>query len=251
MATFVAVILGCALVAVVRIAAGKLASIGTTAVCGAFMAYFLMPPVLSFQVSRSADLATLAGYGGFGLVLTRVGRRKTTQHVTWQNPSRNGWPPAQQTSVALVVESLLASDFGTRLAAADIIVDVEDAVMPWARGDMIRILSAVITDAIGTPGTKRISIYGGRRPGIRRLVVAVHRIWPHPLNVVITIGKADRDCQHLQFLALPRNSRASWFDNGYDYVYQFSAEESSERGISACDNARLPEAPTRDQNTLG
>jgi hypothetical protein len=169
-----------------------------------------MPPIFSLQVSRTSDLATLAGYCGFGLLITGRSRRKTAQDAKPPSRSPRTRPVRQDgTCVASVFPRLLAADIGRQLSSGDIGVDLDDAVMPWAQDDTIRILSAVITDAIERSRVQRISIYAGRRPGVRRLVVTAHRTWPPPLYVAITIGKADCDCQPFGSLALPRNSRAS------------------------------------------
>jgi len=223
--TFIAVLVCFTLAVGARIAAGRLASIAVAAAGGAFMVYFLMPPIFSFRVSRPSDLAILACYGALGLVLIRVHR----------NPTQNADQPGRDredrrlredgTAVAPAIERLLASDLGDRLSKTNIVLDLECAVMPWAPDDMVRILSAVITNAIQKCNVQRISICGGRRPGIRRLVVTAHRVWPPPLNVVIDVGKADEDCEAVASLDLPRSSRATWFDNGYSYIYQLTAEE--------------------------
>ena len=41
-------------------------------------------------------------------------------------------------------------------------------------------------------------------------------------QTVIVAGKRDEDCEALEFAGWPPHSRASWFDNGFERVYQIS-----------------------------
>ena len=124
------------------------------------------------------------------------------------------------------MSELMSSDLGVQLRAADIAIDVASVGLPCPHGDALRILTDVVTAALRDSEIRRISVYGGRRPGIQRLVVAAHRSWPPPLYKSITIGRRDEDCEPVVFSGWPSHSRATWFDNGYDRIYQFPSKSS-------------------------
>jgi hypothetical protein len=148
--------------------------------------------------------------------------RKKTRAVDWLEGNRKRPLAKRRIPVAFAAERLRV--LGSRLFGVDVVVH-ENAAIQWTQDEILGILSAVLTDATNKSSIQQVSIYGGRRPGVRHLVVAAHRVWPPPLNTVITIGKADHECQPVRLVSFPGMSCAIWFDNGYDYVYQFTAED--------------------------
>lgn len=231
MFTVVAAFVSCTLALAVRLAIGRLAALGVAAAGGGFIAYFLMPPVFSFRVSRTSDLVILACYGAVGFVLVRV-QRNASENVDRQVRHPNHTPIRRSgTAVSPAVEKLLASDLGDLLSRSSVVMDLEPAVMPWCIDDMVGVLNAAISDAVRKDQIHRISVSGARRPGIRSLIVTAHRTWPPPLEVVILIGKGGNICDVFKPPQLPRNSRATWFDNGYGYTYQFTADEPGRRTL--------------------
>ena len=114
----------------------------------------------------------------------------------------------------------MVSDLGIRLQAMDIGLPTEGLAFLCTASEIRCILSDVLKTALETPGVRRIAIYGGQRPGIRRLIVVASYTWPPPRGKVIIVGKRDQDCEPAVFAGWPSNWRASWFDNGYDRIYQ-------------------------------
>ena len=222
---FIASCAGWSLTIAGRRVAGRLVALGMTVLCGASMVYFLMPPVFTFRISRPADLVTLAFYGTLGLVFATSSTSKRKSAGVLEEPVWNT-PPLKQheADIALAVRELMASDLGVRLRAADIAVEVGAVGLPCAQGAAFRILSDIVMAALRDPEVRRISIHGGRRPGVYRLYLSAHRVWPAPLGRVIIIGKRDEDCEPVLFPGWPPYIRASCFDNGYDRIYQISAE---------------------------
>jgi Domain of unknown function (DUF4118) len=212
-----------------QVVAGRLVGLSITAVCSAAMAYFLMPPVFSLRISQTSDLFALAFYGSVGLVIAKSGPSRQKRIALREEPIRN-IPPLKQpeADVRAVMTELMSSDLGVRLRAEDIAIEAASFGLPGPCGDALRMLTDVITRALQGSGIRRISVYGGKRPGVQHLVVAAHRVWPPPLYKVITIGKRDEDCEAAVFLGWPSHSHASWFDNGYDRIYQVSVEVAAE-----------------------
>lgn len=128
------------------------------------------------------------------------------------------------TDLSRAVADLMSSDLGFHLRAVDFSVASEVLTLPCTQGETLRILSDVLTAALQNPEVRRVSIYGGQRPSVRRVIIAAHYVWPPPTCKVITIGKRDEDCEPAAFPGWPLHWRASWFDNGYDCIYQISVE---------------------------
>ena len=114
-----------------------------------------------------------------------------------------------ETNLSLTVADLMSSDVSDRLRAVDFAVVGKGFTLPCSREETRRILSDVLTAALQTPEVKRVSIYGGARPGVSRLIVAAHCVWPPPLRRVITIGKRDEDCEPATFPGWPLHSGAT------------------------------------------
>ncbi len=208
-----------------HVIAGRLAGLSITALGSATMAFFLMPPLYSLRVSQTHDIVVLAFYGGAGLVLAKAApsRKKRAfirvDTVCDQTPRR-----ALETDLSRAVADLMSSDLGGPLRALDFTVFGEALTLPCTQDQTLRMLSDVLTAALETPEVQRISVYLTHRPSVRRLMVTAHYVWPPSQCKVIRIGARDDECKPATFPGWPLESRASWFDNGYDRIYQVSVE---------------------------
>ena len=206
------------------LAVGRFAGLSITALCGVSMAFFLMPPIFSIRVSQSHDIVALAFYGAGGLVLARSAPKKRRALVQVRPISDLGVRKRVETDLSCGIADVISSDLGVRLRALDFDVATGGVSLPCTPDETRRILSDVLTAALQTPGVERVSVYGGQGPSIRRLIVVAHYVWPPPQGKVIIVGKRDEDCERATFPRWPLHSRASWFDNGYERIYQISVE---------------------------
>jgi hypothetical protein len=219
----VAIIAAGVLVLAVHFVAGRLVSLGMTAVCSAAMAFFLMPPVHSFRISQTSDRIALGLYSALGLVVAKSAPSRKKRAIIREGPRQNNnLVKLSEVDTQVVMTELMSSDVGARLRVAGVAVDVADVRLPCLYQDALRILTDVVTAALRDTGIRHISIYGGKRPGAQFLIVTAHRVWPSPLYKVITIGQREEDCVPAVFSGWPAHSKANWFDNGYDRIYQVS-----------------------------
>jgi len=222
--TITAIAIGIIMAVVARLIAGRLAGLGATAICGATIAY-LLPPAFSFRVSEPRDIAALAIYGAIGLVLASPPPAGWKRAPARREPAWERIPAGtSETPVDSVIAELMGSDLGERMRAAGIAIDA-GGFLPWAAVEAADLLSDVLESALHDAAVRQISIYGGRRPGDRRVFVAAYHRWPPPAHTAITIGKRHEDCEALAFPGWPSHSRASWFENGCGRVYQISRED--------------------------
>lgn len=201
--------------------AGRRAGFSVVALWSAATAYFVMPPVYSFRVSDPSDLAALGLYGAIGLVAARITPTK-------RPPSNKLSVPGSEALDGLVdlkaIWADLCSSSGLGVCLKHRQVEVETSGLGKFRcshPDAVRVLSDVLTAMLMDSQLRRVSFHTGRRPGVARLLVDAHRIWPPPLQRAITIGRCDEDCLPLDF-RWGSHLNATRLDNGYSQTYQIS-----------------------------
>lgn len=206
--------------------AGRVIGLSVTTLCGAFMAFFCMPPFFSFRVSQMHDVLALAAYGVVGLVLagTAPSKRRAAG-----NPAIQQYdlciPERVEVDIESTIAELLSSALGDRLRGIEVVVLQNVIALNHSRSDTKRILFDVLREASLLPKVQRISISVGHRPGLRQLnVVARHNI-EDLHGKVITIGKRDEDCERIEFPGWPQASHATYFDNGCERVFQISVKD--------------------------
>ncbi len=206
--------------------AGRLAGLGITAACTAFLAYFVMPPVLSFRISNARDIVALTLYGVAGLVLARSAPKKLRTAKPLRDVSHEtGKRQRIESALSAVVDDIIAAHVADQMNTTVVTV-ADDAIVPLPKEVLSPILADVLMAALKVPNLQRISIAEGRRPGVVRLTVTAHYIWPFPLLKTVTIGKAAVACDHvIEFDRWPSTAHATWFDNGYGVVYQISIQK--------------------------
>jgi hypothetical protein len=223
--------------------AGRLAGLTATALWSAGTAYFFMPPIYSFYVSDSRDVAALALYGTVGLVLART---RPLARRSWRNGreiSEVRPLPATVVDLQKVLADLtFSSELGERLKQEQI--EVETSHLHRFRcsyADGVRVLSHVLAVVVIEPQLRRVSFHVARRPGVELLFIHAQRIWPPPLQRTMTISKCPEDCSRADFPAWPSYLTATWFDNGYGRTYQiaFDVSKGSEVEWWARENSNL------------
>ncbi len=236
LACFVAV----GVVAMATAAAGRLVGISLTAVASGLMA-FLMPPVFSLRVESSAGIAALILNGVAGLVVSHTVRprritppsKAVTQGYCVRPPARSG--PTLRESILRVI----GQEAGFRLRAADIHVHVEEAQrLPTSVADLDKIVRDVLRLALSPPNVRRVDIYSGHRPAENCIRIAAEYA-PEPVvpRVKIT-GLMDDSCVALELPGWPDTCSATWFDNGFELIYQIRIKRDPE----GCQAPSLPES---------
>lgn len=200
-----------------HIAAGRLTGLSITIFCSAAMAFFLMPPRFSLRVSESRDVLVLSLYGCVGLVTAKATRSRPKQKAVSADCIREFCPTRPspvETDLSRILGELMSSELEAVLEPIIIAGSGEGFTVPCSSEETHRLLADALAFALQTRGIQRISINGGQRPGIRRVIVAAHLVWPTPQGRVITMGKRDEDCELVVFPGWPSHWRACWFENG-------------------------------------
>ena len=206
------------------VVAGRFAGLSITALCGASTGIFLdaadfLHSCLPIARYRRACPLRFCWIGP-----RKVSVKKRGALVQGHTICDFGARKRVVTDLSLAIADLISSDLGVPFGAVDFDVASEGLALPCTPDETRLILSDVLTAALQTPGVQRVSFYGGQGPNIRRLIIVAHYVWPRPQFKVITVGRRDEDCEPVHFPGWPFHSCASWFDNGYDRIYQISVE---------------------------
>jgi hypothetical protein len=193
---------------------GRLAGISTAAAFGFTMAYFTMPPSYSFAVESPLDQGTLLVYSMASLVLVkkspRTRGRAALPRLSFDSLRRDDC----RTMVADVVDEALMR--GAR-EAVELSID-RNLSISATQGEALQLFSKVLDDGYADVQPIRILAYGGRTPGRERIWLAMqHREWPE--QSAVTIGQHAEHCRAFD-LSGCGNCSASWFDNGFERIYQ-------------------------------
>ena len=242
--SYIALVVGTLAVLCSCVVAGRLAGFSVTALWSAGTAYFVMDPVYSFRVSSLRDLAALALYGAVGIVLANTRPLRTAVQSEPEVPEIE--PPAvDRIDLKTVLTDLQSSsELGGRLKQRQIEFE---ASLPrsfrCSYVDAVRILSYVFAAVLTEPQLRRISIHASRQPGIELLFVCAHRVWPPPLQKMITIGKGAADSSQAGFSGLPSYLAATWIDNGYGRIYQIRSSTPGTPGELRKPDSRIGRSP--------
>jgi hypothetical protein len=194
---------------------GRIAGISTAAACGVSLAFFTMDPVFSFEIASPVDRGTLLAYGVTSfLLLLRKPRRNQVR------PERVAWPSGKQGRTQEI-------DFAGFLEAAvaqtwpdTVDIDIDPRMRIPGSGDEIQPLLNMIMRA-GVPDLVpvRIAAYSGTAPGQTLVWVALqYKPWPDEPHV-FRIGRHRDGCARLE-TPNPEACSVSWFDNGFERVFQ-------------------------------
>src|SRR5438874_17940 len=121
------------------VASGRLAGLTITVLYTATISFFLMPPFLSFRVSRNRDIAALALYGAAGLVLSRSAPSKR-KHLPAQSEQARGFLgfAPNQTEISSAVDLLMESQLGEQLRALEFEVSPGAPSLPCSGWEFLR-----------------------------------------------------------------------------------------------------------------
>lgn len=183
-----------AVIAVVMVARlyGRMVGMLAAATCGASVAY-VMPPAFSFEVDSILDQVLLAAYGAVSLlVLYRVPPRFKLDFTAGPIPIQSGTP------LSTLVHRVLPA--GIEVSVGEINIEAPVEAAESALREVFR------TALLAQPGIERLIVYGGRWPGVDRIWVAA-QYRERPPDSCIRIGA---------------RRTLTWFDNGFERVYQIS-----------------------------
>jgi hypothetical protein len=196
---------------------GRMAGITTAAACGASLAFFAMEPVFSFEIASPLDQGTLAAYllTSFLFVL----RAPKSEAIVLDKLT---WPVRKPLTIRGTAFAELL-----RIAVIDawpesVELDVDPGLRVTCSLHRIEpALSAIMRAGIADLVPVRIASYAGGAPGQNRIWVAIqYKAWPAEPHVLHIGRHADR-CTPLE---TPNGTDCSvtWFDNGFERVFQIS-----------------------------
>ena len=219
--TVIAILMASVLVLASLHLAGRALALISTVLCSAMIAYFTMPPYLSFRVSRTRDLVMIACFGIMGLVVSRSGApgRLRLRPGSADEPSNTQSFTGPTTALSQAVADVMSTNLGGLLRETGVGIECRDSDLPCSHSEAVGILQSIVTDSLDY-GTRRISIDVARSPDTLRLSVAAHRIWPPPSDETIPIGKREALCKPNTFPVWPPRFRVNSFDSSCDRVYQ-------------------------------
>lgn len=206
---------------------GRLVGFSAAAALGATMAYFTMPPSFSFAIENPVDQGALVVYSMASLFLVR---RRGPRGLKAASLPRlgSGYVGAAGTLVADAVgEALL------RGGHAPVSLSVgRDVGVSRSAAEALELFSVVVEAAYAAVTPQAMSVYAGLTPGHERIWVAV-RYAPTPEGPgVVTIGRHVDGCAALTGAGLA-DCTVSWFDNGYERIYQICVPVRTVRSANA------------------
>lgn len=221
--TLLCVIAGWILVLRSDAVVGRVASLWVGSVCGAALAYFVMPPVFSFQVSEPRDLIMLAAYGLVGFAIFQSHRRRGPGHsFSMLKIDYRRYSTRPSIALADSLADVLRSDVGKRLLARRVdLTCTALPVVPGQRADAAAALCDLLTAALDSADVTKLIIVSSPQPDVERICIYAQRTEP-PVNRTVIIGRSDLECENFIGQGWPPSCRASWFDNGYGTIYQLS-----------------------------
>jgi hypothetical protein len=199
--------------------AGRIVGFAITAICGAAMAFFLMPPVFSFRISHPRDMLTLALYGTAGLVFAKAApRKRRAAGEVYGGGDRDN---LSESTWAQTLGDVMTSHAERATNRIRIVSPAEGTPLRCQRLEARHVLSDVLEFVQQTAGSSEIRVYAARLPGVQRLTLVADYSSPKG-DAVSTIGKRDEDCHAVAFPEWPASWSATWFDNGHQKIYQVS-----------------------------
>jgi hypothetical protein len=196
---------------------GRIAGISTAAACGASMAFFTMEPAFSFEVASPFDRGTLFMYVLTSLLLLL--RSPKQDRVLLE---RLAWPAKQTVKVSRTALAELLEAAVSRAWPEGIEIDVDRGMQVACSPHRIEpVLRAVMRAGVPDLLPTRIAAYGADTPGQSRIWLALqYKAWPVEPHVV-HIGKNTDQCPRLEIPNCP-DCAVTWFDNGFERVFQIS-----------------------------
>ncbi|MEO8367608.1 MAG: DUF4118 domain-containing protein [Candidatus Solibacter sp.] len=214
--------------------AGRIAGVSLTVVACGFMAFF-MPPTFSLRVARNADIAVLVVQSVAGIVVTQTTRRKGRRQQQADAITSEPLPLSRRqegSRIADVIARLLEKDAGLWLRSADLHVEVDqDQRIKLSEHEFDRILTDILrlafarNEVTGGTRSRRVSIYAAHRPSCDRISVSAEYDLEPTLPRVRIVGRNDDQCKRIPTSGWPPRCSATWFDNGFEYIYQVAIQK--------------------------
>ena len=208
-------------VAIATVRLGRYAGLSLTFLSTALIAFFVMPPELSFRVENPRDLATLFTHGTTSLVVAHMLRRKRRRQVPAERPIR---VPRTLDINALSITAAIAQalEIGEYRRMVEVHGTPDLAPTPsHFDPEIAHVIADVLNLAFDqSPTVRRVSIYAGLQPGSEHLWIAAQHQPDPPLPYSLTVG-----CHTAERVVHPSwRTRCSvtWFDNGIEHIYQIA-----------------------------
>ena len=222
MSSLLACILAMFGICAVTVLAGRMAGLAATALSGALIAYFVMPPVFSFRIERQKDLAILNVYCVAGLVVTRTVRRASRGRNLAGRMARG--PRASAVSELAIREAItwaIGSDPRFRTVDFRPVPFDPPREICHAQRAIARVVAEVLQIAFERSGeARRVSIYSARESGAERVWIIAQYAADPALPYSLNTGRDD--AQPLFQVTWPAQFAVTHFDNGVEHVYQIA-----------------------------
>ena len=202
--------------------AGRLAGISLTAIASGIMA-LMMPPVFSLRVESSAGIAVLVVNGVAGLIVAHAVRPRS--RIFRVVESMQGPPERLAASDGLsfpeAISGVMERDSVLRRRASDVCVHVDQNTRSSMGADALdQILLDILRVALSHSNVHRVNVYASRRPSEECIrVAAEYAVQPSFPRLRVT-GRTDDSCANLALPRWPDICSATWFDNGFEFIYQ-------------------------------
>ena len=203
--------------------AGRIPAMMMTALAAAGAA-IIMPPFASWEVESTTDLLTVVFQTIIGLTLAyrlpRKNHQKERPVTFWFERPRQPAP-----SLHTIVQAAISHHRAVAARSDDIEIcgDLHDE-SGASRNNLETILSDVLRIAMSNPGTQRVRIHTGRRPGLDHICVVAQCGDSASLPRIRIVGRPDSE-RPLRAKGWPANCSATVFDNGFEHIYQISIQK--------------------------
>ena len=109
----------------------------------------------------------------------------------------------------------------------DVEVDGElEGNVALSEAELDRLVLSLLRTAFTHTNVRHVGMYTGRQPTLDRITLVAEYDPSPALPRVRSLGRPETQCQVVQMEHLPPHCSATWFDNGYDYVYQIAIQRN-------------------------
>ena len=109
----------------------------------------------------------------------------------------------------------------------DVEVDGElEGNVALSEAELDRLVLSLLRAAFTHTNVRHVGMYTGRQPTLDRITLVAGYDPSPTLPRVRSLGRPETQCQVLRMDHLPPHCSVTWFDNGYDYVYQIASQRN-------------------------
>ena len=212
-------------IAVVRMFVGRLAATAV-AITAVPLAVLMAPPFLSLRVEEGADFAMLLLQSVFGFVVASKPKNRREALESRVSYAPRPTPIQSQCSLASGARIVMERDAQLRPRLKDLqVYGASEVHVGLSDPDLERILSDILRMAFSHPDVRCVGAYAARQPSLDRITIAAEYDLTSALPRIRTVGRSDS--VPLETGNWPPNCSASWFDNGFEYIYQIAIQKSA------------------------